>query len=76
MSDYTKKEQVSPDETKAPKHKVLISFISYDQDDFNLKMHDESFMKSFLFPDGIDGKTRHDIWRPSVALAQLHGFDE
>ena len=76
MSNYTKKEQCNPYNAEKPKRKVLISFISYDQDDFNLKVHDESFMKSFLFPDGIEGKTRHDIWRPSVALAQLHGFDE
>ena len=59
-----------------PIRKVLISFISYDQDDFRLKSADDSFMKSFLFPDGTADKTRHDIWRPSVALAQLYGFDE
>ena len=56
--------------------KVLISFISYDQDDFKLKSADDSFMKSFLFPDGTANKTRHDIWRPSVAQAQLYGFDD
>lgn len=58
------------------RRKVLISFISYDQDDFKLKSADDSFMKSFLFPDGTAGKTRHDIWRPSVAQAQLYGFDQ
>ena len=61
---------------KEKRKKVLISFISYDQDDFKLKSADDSFMKSFLFPDGTANKTRHDIWRPSVAQAQLYGFDE
>lgn len=56
--------------------KVLISFLSYDQDDFKVKKGDESFMKSFLLPDGKVPGNRNEIWRPSVALAQLHGLDE
>ena len=56
--------------------KVLISFISYDQDNWNVKKNDESFKKSFLLPDGALPLNRHEIWRPSVALAQLRGLDE
>ena len=58
------------------KRKALISFISYDQDDFESKKTDVSFMKSFLLPDGRVPQNRHEIWRPSVALAQLQGLEE
>ena len=51
---------------------VLISFISYDQDNFEYKKTDLSFMRSFLHAP----KSRNDIWRPSVALAQLHGLNK
>ena len=56
------------------KRKVLISFISPDQDDWEFKKNDESFLKTFEKKP----KDRHEIWRPSVALAQLKGlsFDE
>lgn len=53
---------------------VLISFLSYDQDDFEYKKYDESFMRSFLLPDNALPKDRNAIWRPSVALAQLFGL--
>lgn len=56
------------------KRKVLISFISIDQDNWDFKQRDPEFMGSF----GVQPKNRHEIWRPSVALAQLKGlsFDE
>ena len=57
--------------------KVLISFLSYDQDSWEVKKLDESFMKSF-YPDdpGRTPQSADEIWRPSVALAQLHGLDK
>ena len=56
------------------KKKVLISFMSPDQDDWEFKKNDPAFKKSFEKPP----KDRHGIWRPSVALAQLKdlAFDE
>lgn len=56
------------------KHKVLISFLSIDQDSWDFKKRDPAFMDSFA----REPKNRHEIWRPSVALAQLKGlsFDE
>ncbi len=56
------------------KRKVLISFLSIDQDSWDFKKRDPAFMGSF----GREPKNRHEIWRPSVALAQLKGlsFDE
>ena len=56
------------------KRKVLISFLSIDQDSWDFKKRDPAFMGSFAG----EPKNRHEIWRPSVALAQLKGlsFDE
>ena len=56
------------------KRKVLISFLSLDQDSWEFKKRDPTFMGSFA----AEPKNRHEIWRPSVALAQLKGlpFDE
>ena len=58
------------------KRKVLVSFLSYDQDNWEIKNRDESFLRSFLLPKGAVPGNRNEIWRPSVALAQLHGLDE
>ena len=54
--------------------KVLISFLSPDQDSWDFKKRDPMFMGSFA----SEPKNRHEIWRPSVALAQLKDpvFDE
>ena len=56
------------------KRKVVISFLSIDQDSWDFKRRDPAFMGSFA----EEPKNRHQIWRPSVALAQLKGlsFDE
>ncbi|MBR4654407.1 MAG: sigma 54-interacting transcriptional regulator [Kiritimatiellae bacterium] len=70
------KEKSTKSQDVQPKRKVLISFISYDQDDFEVKKTDESFMKSYLLPDDRVPQSRHEIWRPSVALAQLQGLEE
>lgn len=63
--------QISPS-AKSKKKKVLISFLSLDQDSWKVKMLDESFMKSF-YPDCPlrRPESPNEIWRPSVALAQL-----
>lgn len=63
-------------ENEQKKRKALISFISYDQDDFEVKKTDVSFMESYLLPEGRVPQNRHEIWRPSVALAQLQGLEE
>lgn len=54
--------------------KVLISFPSYDQDSWEYKKNDATFLDSFL----TDPKpsNRNQIWRPSVALANLQGLDK
>ena len=54
--------------------KVLVSFLSPDQDSWEFKKRDPTFMGSFAG----EPKNRNEIWRPSVALAQLKGlsFDE
>ena len=54
--------------------KVLISFLSPDQDSWEFKKRDPMFMGSFA----SEPTNRHEIWRPSVALAQLKdpSFDE
>ena len=64
------KVQSSPSGKKTKK--VLISFLSYDQDSWKVKQTDASFMSSF-YPNEPDRrpKTPEEIWRPSVALAQL-----
>ena len=54
-------------ESKSEPKKILVSFLSVDQDDFNVKKKDEAFMSSFA----VRPANRHQIWRPSVALAQL-----
>ena len=58
--------------------KVLISFVSLDQDSWEVKSKDVSFMRSFRkMPKDALPKDRHEIWRPSIALAQLtHVEDE
>ena len=63
--------QISPS-AKSKKKKVLISFLSLDQDSWDVKKLDESFMKSF-YPDCPlrRPESSDEIWRPSVALAQL-----
>ncbi|MCR5056760.1 MAG: sigma 54-interacting transcriptional regulator, partial [Clostridia bacterium] len=61
------------------KKKALVSFISYDQDSFDFKKTDKSFVESFMLDAGKSlnedsGNTqanRLKIWRPSVALAKL-----
>ena len=70
------KENPTKPQNASPKRKALISYISYDQDDFEFKKTDESFLKSYLLPDGLLPQNRHEIWRPSVALAQLQGLEE
>ena len=70
------KENPTKPQKASPKRKALISYISYDQDDFEFKKTDESFLKSYLLPDGLLPQNRHEIWRPSVALAQLQGLEE
>lgn len=66
----------TPEQTPSPSgtRNVLISFLSYDQDNFEYKRMDPSFMRSFGSPE--EPSSRHEIWRPSVALAQLHGLNE
>ena len=58
------------------KKKVLISFLSYDQDSWEYKKEDISFRRSF-YPDEPEKmpQSADEIWRPSVALAQLHDLD-
>ena len=70
---YERKSQ-SKTTDQGKKRKVLISFISPDQDDWKFKRRDPMFMGSFA----SEPKNRHEIWRPSVAFAQLKGlsFDE
>ena len=54
--------------------KVLISFPSYDQDSWEYKKNDATFLDSFLTEPKPDN--RNQIWRPSVALANLQGLDK
>ncbi|MDO5319339.1 MAG: RNA repair transcriptional activator RtcR family protein [bacterium] len=58
--------------------KVLISFVSLDQDSWDAKCNDVSFMQSFRKgpTDTTLPKDRHEIWRPSVALAQLTNLED
>lgn len=57
--------------------KVLISFVSLDQDSWDAKRNDVSFMQSFRKdPTDTLPKDRHEIWRPSVALAQLTNLED
>lgn len=65
----------TPTTSLLPPKKVLISFMSLDQDDFELKKSDVTFLQSFLLPEGRLPQNRHEIWRPSVALAMLSGLD-
>ncbi len=66
------------DQTPSPSgtRNVLISFLSYDQDNYEYKKRDPSFMRSFFPGLEKEPNSRHEIWRPSVALAQLHGLNE
>lgn len=57
---------------RAPSRNVLISFVSLDQDSWEVKAKDDSFMKSFRKTP----TNRHEIWRPSVALAQLTDLED
>lgn len=79
----------------SPKRKqVLITYISYDQDDYDFKKSDLTFMlshkkalceKGYIAENEIDKiseseiigienrLTRHDVWRPTIALAL--GYD-
>ena len=68
ISTSTSEQTPSPSGTR----NVLISFLSYDQDNFEYKQTDPSFMGSFQ----KEPQSRHEIWRPSVALAQLHGLNK
>ena len=54
--------------------KVLISFISTDQDSYEFKKQDPVFMGSFGQTPDQQPTNRHEIWRPTVALAQLFGL--
>lgn len=56
------------------KRKVVISFLSPDQDSWEFKKNDPTFINSFE----TQPRNRHEIWRPSFALAQLKdlAFDE
>ena len=56
--------------------RVLISFPSYDQDSWEYKKNDESFLNSFMIQGKGKPNNRHQIWRPSVALANLKGLDK
>ena len=68
---FHKKPQSKTDNPETEtKRKVLISFLSIDQDDWDFKRRDPAFMESFA----EEPKNRHQIWRPSVALAQLKGL--
>ena len=68
-------EKVQPSPSVKKTRKVLISFLSYDQDSWKVKQTDESFMSSF-YPNepGRKPVSPEEIWRPSVALAQLFGL--
>ena len=69
-------EQVQQPPSAEKTKKVLISFLSYDQDSWEYKKEDVSFMRSF-YPDEPERipQSADEIWRPSVALAQLHDLD-
>ena len=56
--------------------RVLISFPSYDQDSWKYKKNDETFLNSFMIQGKGKPNNRHEIWRPSVALAQLSKLDK
>ncbi len=66
-------------EVTAKRKKALVSFISYDQDNFDFKKTDKSFIESFMLGRGnvISERTKNSqknrlrIWRPSVALVRL-----
>ena len=75
LKPNTKQIQENPSKEKTKK--VLISFLSYDQDSWKVKKKDESFMKSF-YPDDPQRtpQSADEIWRPSVALAQLFELAE
>lgn len=72
MSRLFNKQQHAPQQSQ--KKRVLISFMSPDQDSWEFKKNDPTFTESFEKKP----KDRHEIWRPSVALAQLKDltFDE
>ena len=67
---------ISAHECATRKRKALISFISYDQDDFEFKRLDKAFIASYNTRSFPPPQNRHEIWRPSVALAQLYGLEE
>ena len=62
--------------TQQRQKRVLISFPSYDQDSWEYKKNDETFLNSFMIQGKGKPGNRHQIWRPSVALAQLSGLDK
>ena len=74
MTRSYKRKSQSKTADQGKKRKVLISFLSPDQDSWEFKKRDPMFMGSFA----SEPKNRHEIWRPSVAFAQLKdlSFDE
>lgn len=63
-------------ETQQRQKRVLISFPSYDQDSWEYKKNDDTFLNSFMIQGKGRPNNRHQIWRPSVALASLQGLDK
>lgn len=72
-------------DSKPRAKKILISFVSFDHDDFRKKRRklddpqkDEEnasdFIKSFRQPDNTLPERPDQIWRPSIAQAQLYGI--
>lgn len=79
MSRFITEDTASDANPPPSTKKILVSFVTYDQDNFNVKTQDSTFIGSFKDEQTCALNTASDdirenrlrIWRPAVALAQL-----